>query len=63
MKKRIVCLLLCIPLVLLGSCKKDGDGNTETENFISLFTGSDADHTIVYPEDATSDLKASVTSL
>ncbi len=63
MKKRIVCLLLCIPLVLLGSCKKDGDGNTETENFISLFTGSDADYTVVYPEEATSDLKASVTSL
>ena len=63
MKKRILCALLCIPLLLLGSCKKDGDGNTETENFISLFTGADTDYTVVYPEKATADLKASVTAL
>ena len=63
MKKKIACLLLCIPLLLLGSCKSDGDDEKQTENFIPLFYGSDADYTVVYPEDATSDLKATVSSL
>ncbi len=65
MKKRLLCFLLCIPMLLLSACDKGNipDNTADNTADLTLFANTDADYSIVYPANATDELKALVTFL